>query len=62
MIKDKYAGNGLSTLSLFSELLSWKDTPPLVKNPRSIQYPFRQTIQATRDGNRLSRQPRPELV
>lgn len=53
MIKDNYAGNGLSTPSLFSELLSWKDKPPLIKNPRSIQYPFRQTIQATRQGNRV---------
>ncbi len=55
MIKDNYAGNGLSTLSLFSELLSWKDKPPVFKNPRSIQYPLRQTIQATSQVNRLGR-------
>lgn len=48
-MKDKYAGSSLNTISLFSELLGWKDKPPIVKNHRSIQYPLRQTIQATRE-------------
>lgn len=49
MIKDIYSGNSQNTISLFSELLGWKNEPPLVKNTRPIRYPLRQTIEATKE-------------
>ena len=55
MLKDNYSRSGLNTISLFSELLGWKDKSALVKNHRSILYPLRQTIQANREVNRLGR-------